>query len=68
MRRIHNVYDFDDPHQRAKLINGEPNPNPHFIPTKSVDYNDLADHEKVLHQQGWHFYTPEEEKKLNMPF
>ena len=31
MRRIHNVYNFDDPSDRARLVAGEPNPNPHYI-------------------------------------
>jgi len=42
MRRIHNVYNFDNPKDKAKLLNGEPNPNPLYKPPqKKVEQMEL---------------------------
>jgi len=36
MRRIQNVYNYDDPKQREKLLNEIPNPNPFYTPPKQT--------------------------------
>ena len=54
MRRIKNVYNYDDPKQREMLLNGTPNPNPFYKPKKEEYINGM----KVLN------LTPEEQAAL----
>lgn len=54
MRRIHNVYNYDDPKQREMLLNGISNPNPFYKPLKK---------EKVESEQ-MRVLTPEEQEGL----
>ena len=53
MRRIHNVYYFDNPIERKKLQEGEPCENPHFEKPP-----------QICSQTGMRILTPEEEADL----
>jgi len=46
MRRIQNVYNFDNPIERQILIDGEPNPNPLFDGDKQMQLLTLSEEEK----------------------
>ena len=55
MRRIHNVYNFDNPSDREKLASEIPNPNPFYNkPTQP----------QICEQSGMRILTPEEEEGM----
>ena len=57
MRRIHNVYNYDDPKQRQMLRDGIPNPNPFYK---------QPDDPQICEQTGMRILTPEE--SADLPF
>jgi len=51
MRRIHNVYNYDNPREREMLLNGTPNPNPFYIPPTKTQTNDKGEMTVIVDQQ-----------------
>ena len=62
MRRIKNVYNFDDPVERELLRTGQPNPNPHYKPPVNgvAKFNESTTAEQVTMEHGMRVLTPEE--------